>query len=541
MDWAAGVTTRRFAGGAIPTRFRRSAVAAIIVMAAIGAWAVLTGQLSYVVTYGVSMNPVYYKGDLVLIWREDSYQVGQIVAYHGTQPGQKVLHRIIGGDATSGFVFKGDNNKSIDPVEPKADHLIGHAFLHIPKAGKWLQPLLSPTGLGMIGFMVAGGAAAAPRNRREIPRGRRKKKVKAMSRQGGPLTVLAAVARTVSRLPPILRVAAVLSATLAVFGLTLGVLGWMKPVTVTRPATGGQSIAFAYSTTVPRSAAYDGTQVNGPEPIFRRLAQHVGVRVRYSGHPGTLAITTRLQATNGWHTTLPAPPPTRFLAASTQSVFDLDLTALDRRVNAGAKAIGIDPGAVTILIQAGVTSPSAAGYSASFQLGLTPLMLTFASGSLNNQSPTAPQILNRGVGLPGHPVMTASKARTTAVLLLLLALSGGVIVTLFARRSATVRTRAEIERRYPQLLVHVEPMASPPGKPVVNVDNFPALVKLAERYGQMILTWRRPEADDFVVRDEGITYRYRVALDEPTLQNVELIDRPPGAGTHRRRAASEVS
>jgi len=80
-------------------------------------------------------------------------------------------------------------------------------------------------------------------------------------------------------------------------------------------------------------------------------------------------------------------------------------------------------------------------------------------------------------------------------------------------------------------------MPSPPGKPVVNVDNFPALVKLAEKYGQMILTWRRPDADDFIVRDEGITYRYRIPLDEPTLQNVELIGRP-GAGTHRRKASS---
>jgi hypothetical protein len=66
-------------------------------------------------------------------------------------------------------------------------------------------------------------------------------------------------------------------------------------------------------------------------------------------------------------------------------------------------------------------------------------------------------------------------------------------------------------------------------------------VKLAERYGQMILTWRRPDADDFVVRDEGITYRYRIPLDEPDLQNVEVVDRPNGAGSRHRRAASRLS
>jgi hypothetical protein len=76
---------------------------------------------------------------------------------------------------------------------------------------------------------------------------------------------------------------------------------------------------------------------------------------------------------------------------------------------------------------------------------------------------------------------------------------------------------------------------------VVNVDNFPALVKLAERYGQMILTWRRPDADDFVVRDEGITYRYRIPLDEPVLQNVEHLNRPDSSGSHRRKASTQVS
>jgi signal peptidase I len=510
-------------------------------MAAIGAWAVLSGQVSYVVTYGVSMNPVYYRGDLVLVWREDSYQVGQIVAYHGTKPGQKVLHRIIGGDAGSGFVFKGDNNESIDPAQPTADRLIGRAFLHVPHGGTWLQPLLSPTGLGMLGFLVIGGGAAAPRNRREVPRGRRKKKVTAMSRQGGPQAVLLATVRAVSRLTVALQLAAVVAALLAVGGLALGVLGWMKPLTVTEPATGGRSLTFAYSATVPRSPAYDGTLVTGPEPIFRKLAQRVAVDVRYHGRPGTLTLTTSLHAGNGWHTTMAAPAPVRCSAADCRTSLDLDLPAIDRRVDAAAKAIGLDPGQVAISVEARASSPGTNAYSANIELGLTPQALTLAGGSLSNESPAARRVLVRSIGTARHPVMTAARARTTAVLLLLLGGVGAGLVLLFARRGASVRTRAEIERRYPQLLVHVEPMASPPGKPVVNVDNFPALVKLAERYGQMILTWRRPDADDFVVRDEGITYRYRVPLDEPPRFNVEHPDPPATGGSRRQRTASEVS
>src|SRR3954451_11351891 len=100
-------------------------------MAAIAAWTVLTGQISYVVTHGMSMNPVYYQDDLVVVVKSDSYQVGQVAAYHGSGPGVKVLHRIIGGDETSGYIFKGDNNQSIDVVKPQptADKLIGRAVL----------------------------------------------------------------------------------------------------------------------------------------------------------------------------------------------------------------------------------------------------------------------------------------------------------------------------------------------------------------------------------------------------------------------------
>ena len=47
----------------------------------------------------------------------------------------------------------------------------GGAVVHVPKGGVWLKPLLSPTGLGMMGFLIVSSSAALPRNRREIPRG----------------------------------------------------------------------------------------------------------------------------------------------------------------------------------------------------------------------------------------------------------------------------------------------------------------------------------------------------------------------------------
>jgi signal peptidase I len=522
-------------------------VAAILAMAAIGAWAVMTDRVSYVITDGVSMNPVYYQGDLVFVIKADSYHVGQIAAYHGSSPGQKVLHRIISGDDALGFAFKGDNNESIDPLKPTAGELIGRAVLHVPKGGIWLKPLLGPSGLGMLGFLVFSNAGGT-RNRREIPRGRRKKRVKAMSHQGSPLAMAMAVIKIVARLPLLLRAVAGLLAFLAVLGIALAVLGWMKPVTTIQKAIPGlaQSMTFGYTAKVPRSAAYDGTTVTSPDPIFRKLTNKVDLNIGYHGRAGIFDVTAKLTNGSGWHSTMELVPARAFSGADYDVKVPLDLDAFDKRSEAAAAAIGIQPGPVVIDVTARVAAVGHAAFTASLQLSLSPLELTLASGSdpmavkeTGGGQPAA-RVL-REIGVFGHNVMTASQARSDAMFLLIVALTGAAGIALLARRDPPLRTRAEIERRHPQLLVHVEPMPSPPGKPVVNVDNFPALVKLAERYGQMILTWQRPDADDFVVRDEGITYRYRVPLDEPTLQNVELIDRPPGAGTHRRRAASEVS
>src|ERR1700677_422474 len=95
------------------TRYRRlqrllAALAAGLVL--LGAAAVVTGRVGYVVTDGISMEPLYHTGDLVVISPASSYHVGEIVAYHGDLDGHLVvLHRIVGGNATSGFLMKGDN------------------------------------------------------------------------------------------------------------------------------------------------------------------------------------------------------------------------------------------------------------------------------------------------------------------------------------------------------------------------------------------------------------------------------------------------
>ncbi|WP_239117509.1 DUF5305 family protein [Paractinoplanes ferrugineus] len=504
----------------------------------------MTDRIGYVVTQGVSMNPVYYQNDLVFVVKADSYQVGQIAAYHGKSPGQRVLHRIIGGSGSSGFVMRGDNNESTDLLTPTTEEMIGRAVLRVPHGSIWLKPLLGPSGIGMLTFLVISGSAMTARTRRDIPRGRRKKRVKAMSSgQTGSWASAAAVYKAVERLSPMLRAAAATAASLLLLALVLGVLGWMKPVAERKAAarTPAQSITYAYSAKVPLSAAYDGTTARSPDPIFRRLADRVTVNARYDGPAGTFTLTATLTNGTGWHTSQTLVKTTAFTATRFDATVPLDLAALVARADEATAAIGSGPkGQVAVGLVAQVTSPGLNNLVAPLQLVVSPVQLSPGQGAkfVTETDTTAPDlVVAREITVFGHSLLTASQARSYAFLALLGAVVIAALVLFAALRKLPVRTRAEIERRYPQLLVHVEPMASPPGKPVVNVDNFPALVRLSERYGQMILTWRRPEADDFVVRDEGITYRYRVPLDgEPTLQNVELIDQS-AAGKHRTEAS----
>ncbi|MGK5679087.1 DUF5305 family protein [Actinoplanes sp. URMC 104] len=522
-------------------------MAVILLVTAIGGWAILSHRVSYVVTSGISMNPVYYQGDLVIVIHDDSYGIGQIVAYHGSIPGQKILHRIVGGDAHTGFVMKGDNNRSIDPLRPAAAEVIGRPVLHVPKGGLWLKPVLGPTGLGMIGFLIVGGGTTATLTRRQIPRGRRKKRVKAMSRQGGSWAQAAEVIKTIERMPPLARALVVAATVMTALTLGLGVAGWMKPITetVSKPPGPAQTTTFSYSAQVPSSPAYDGTTVTSPEPIFRKLANHVDFRTRYEGPSGTFELTAELTNGTGWHTTMPLVPATRFTGTAYQRTLNLNLQALSDRADAAARAIGVTPGnPLMIEVRSRVVSDGLAPFTASTRLQMNNVQMAPADGSsLSASSATTPAtaVQAREITIFGYKVMNAAAARSYAILAFLAASALVGAVYFLTRRNTPLRTREEIERRHPQLLVHVEPMASPPGKPVVNVDNFPALVKLAERYGQMILTWRRPDADDFVVRDEGITYRYRIPLDEPVLQNVDHLNRPNGAGSHRRKTTSSVS
>ena len=144
----------------ISWRQLNQAASFVLVIAAVIFWALvlrpqsLGGPAGYVLVSGHSMLPRYHTGDLVLVEHQDSYHVGQVIAYHvpkgDPMAGAQVIHRIIGGNAQHGFLVQGDNRTAPDVWRPKPGDIVGAKALRIPNAVLILQFLRSPVLLGLL-------------------------------------------------------------------------------------------------------------------------------------------------------------------------------------------------------------------------------------------------------------------------------------------------------------------------------------------------------------------------------------------------------
>ena len=93
-----------------------------------------------------SMAPTINPGDVILTTPPTNItpKIGSIVAYVGRRfDGTAVgvfSHRIIGGNAQTGFIVKGDNNPEPDTQKPKVPDITGVVIFVIPLIGKFLTP-----------------------------------------------------------------------------------------------------------------------------------------------------------------------------------------------------------------------------------------------------------------------------------------------------------------------------------------------------------------------------------------------------------------
>jgi signal peptidase I len=143
--------------------FRIAGLVAIAATAVV--WALLLrpqflgGPAAYAVVSGTSMEPNLQNGDLVVARHRSSYRVGDTVLYRipegETGAGSLIIHRIIGGTATSGWIVQGDNKDVPDLWRPKSADIVGSQWVSVPGAGSLLGRAMSPLALALISTMLA--------------------------------------------------------------------------------------------------------------------------------------------------------------------------------------------------------------------------------------------------------------------------------------------------------------------------------------------------------------------------------------------------
>lgn len=151
----------------------------VVVVAAFGWWvwlrpAVLGGPLSLVTVSGTSMQPMMRTGDLAVVHRTGDYERGEVVAYRVRLPdgdtGGVVIHRIVGGDAASGFRTRGDNDRWVDPWRPHPGEIVGELWFHVPEIGWFVLWLSRPVILaGLFAALAAFVVIAGGGRTREEP------------------------------------------------------------------------------------------------------------------------------------------------------------------------------------------------------------------------------------------------------------------------------------------------------------------------------------------------------------------------------------
>jgi signal peptidase I len=149
---------------------RRAAVSWVVfALVCVAIWlaagpAQLGGPAHYVMVDGLSMEPTYHQGDLVLTQAKPSYAVGEVVAYL-PDIGQRfpVIHRIVATEGEGHYITQGDNRAQPDGWLATDANIYGAAWLHVPYGGTVITFLRQPAtwlvaAVGLLGLGLIAGA-----------------------------------------------------------------------------------------------------------------------------------------------------------------------------------------------------------------------------------------------------------------------------------------------------------------------------------------------------------------------------------------------
>ena len=491
----------------------------------------LGGSVDYLAIYGVSMQPKLHHGDLAVLLPSSGYQVGDVVGYRNRQLHRTLLHRIVRRDGDR-YVFKGDNNSSVDSYEATQQDLVGRMWFSVPGVGRVLSWSSAPShaaliaGLATFPLLLGGGVAGSRRRRGSGSR-------HVAVRIKGACTPFAARAGRAVLLPSLL--AAVAFALLAA-----DARHHAETRVVDLPGAYAQNGVFSYRAHAASGEVYPAGALETGQTIFSRLAHRVdlGFAYRFSSPAphsmhGVGSLSLSLSSSLGWTRPLPSPPARPFTGNSVQLAQQLDLQKINRALSRYLGETGVSNDNFTLSVAPHVKVQGlVGGHVVATRFDPSPLTFVVDNQTLRLAHPIlgtaapgeapADQLRPSAAGsmprVEGNRMRVfllrprVSSARRFALLgflvfaLIAIAASGAVFVS----RSGDELTR--IRRRYGHLIVSV--VAPPRGTPV-DTSTFDDLAVIAATDERVILQLTESGMTTFYVDDEGTVYRYRLGPKSP--------------------------
>ena len=551
----------------------RRALLLLGAVAVAGLWSVrlrpatLGGSVSYIVVHGSSMEPTYDDGDLVVVRRDSEYESGDVIAFraggHFEDP-TRIIHRIVGGEPTSGFVTQGDNRDRTDPWSPTTEDIIGRTVLHIPMAGDISGMLTKPQTFAALGgtAVLVGGAKRRRRRRR--------------TRNGQPVRrpIMSRVQRVTSESAPGPRrlavtgggrftqprwafVGLVVAALLALPVLALTWSALRSPDATERTETIGSvdyGIGLDYRFTGPPSAVYPDGAVEGVRnaagavaadgPLYSRLLDRLDVTVAFRAAEegadrltSTYALEAAVETPGGWRTELATVESSRFDGSATETV-SVDLPAVARQVASVAALTGVGGDAYTITVSPTLDIEAVAGSNTVAELTAAPMTFEVEGNIISAKAveTSDSQQLTRTVSEPamytaGPVEMETQPARAALSGLALVLVAGIVWFASVLFGGVGLGEPAKIAARYRSQMIDVAVATAPPG-PVVMVGGIDELARIARVEQTVILHEDLGDgAHRYRVFLGSVTYEYEVAPEHAgSAADLAVGDADPGGG-----------
>ena len=481
------------------------------------------GQAAYVIVNGISMEPGYHSGDLVIIHKAQSYQVGDVVTYRDPEMGAYVIHRIIENQQNH-FILKGDNNSWLDAYHPTQSEIIGRQWIYVPKFGKLMQWLRTPLNLSLataiLGVFLMTNMIIKPTS----VQGKKKQTTAPEGLLEGVFYLLGF--------------------------LFLGFLG-LSIFAFTQPATRtAENISYQQESNYFYSAAgtpgvYDAETVRSGEPIFPKLTCFLNVGFNYNllGNQfqnilGSQQMYARIQdEQSGWQRTIPMTATSTFAGNSFFAVAPLDLCQLTSLVAMVEKETGLHANAYTVEIVneiaftalaegqtiSGASTPTLVFkfdkvhlYLANTDPNSDPMHIT-QPGTAANANLEANTISFLGL----HPAVNSLRA--LGILGLGLSLLGLLFLGWFAISAARKNEEMLIRLRYSSLLMDVYERGLDATLPVIDVTTIDDLARMAERQNTMIMHMRLNFLHFYLVQNNGTMYRYVLSTGKRGIPDKETI------------------